>query len=135
MQGRRVLVATKQAKPAPDSGFAAVDALVALMILAITITLSLRAVETAKRAATSADEMRQATQVMRGLLEAPLAKRGVQTGQTVAFDWRLETRTGASPVGAPGALICDRVASVTARRTGRRYGLRTSEICLPDQTP
>ena len=101
MQGRRVLVATKQAKPAPDSGFAAVDALVALMILAITITLSLRAVETAKRAATSADEMRQATQVMRGLLEAPLAKRGVQTGQTAAFDWRLETRTGASAPGAP----------------------------------
>jgi hypothetical protein len=118
-----------------DAGFAAVDALVALMILAATITLSLRAVETARRAALGADEMRQATQMLRGLLDTPVAPPGALAGQTPVFLWRVETRAGAAIPGAAGATICARAASVTSRRDGRRFALDGAEICPPDRTP
>lgn len=115
-----------------DAGFAAVDALVALMILAATITLSLRAVGTARRAAFGADEMRQATQMLRGLLDTPVTRPGALAGQTPFFLWRVETRAGVAIPGATGALICARSASVTSRRDGRRYTLAGAEICPPD---
>ena len=47
-----------------EDGFAAGDALAALMILAITIVHCLRAVETARHAAIAADETRRATALL-----------------------------------------------------------------------
>ena len=53
-----------------EDGFAAGDTLAALTILAVTIVLSLRAVETARHAALVPDESRRATALLGGFSDA-----------------------------------------------------------------
>jgi hypothetical protein len=115
-----------------EGGFAAVDALVALMILATTITLCLRAVETARLAAVSGMEMRQSTQLLRGLLDSPVGQPGVITGKTPAFRWRVATDRTASGEDVAAALLCERTAQAVAIRSGRSYSLSTADVCPRD---
>ncbi len=105
------------------------------MVLATTITLSLRAVETARSAAASAAEVGQATQMLKGLIDTPTQSEGFLIGRTPTFLWSVATTKSAAAPGSPCASICARTASLVATRSGRHYRLSTAEICPPERTP
>lgn len=119
-------------REASDSGFAAVDALVALMILATAIVLSLQSVETARRAARAASETREATTLMRYLLDATPRDLGVLRGHAARFDWTVETRRVAGATAVPGGRICRRSVALMESNNTRHFSLSTAEICPPD---
>lgn len=110
-------------------GFAAVDALLALMILSITLIFSLAAAHTARRAADSAARTREADQILQGLLQTAPHAIGETQGRAGRFEWRVTTQPSQSDVRWPNAQICLRSAQVRAIGTGRLYGLSTAEIC------
>jgi len=86
------LVRTQPAGDGASDGYAAVDAMVALVILAMTITFALGAAQAARRAAVVAEETRRAVQLLRYLVdEAPLTTT-IQSGVANGFTWRVQTR-------------------------------------------
>ena len=123
------------ATPANDSGFAAVDALVALMILTISIVLCLRAVETARHAAIAADEARHATQLLAGLLDAAPRKAGGLAGRSPTFSWTVEVTHAEAGMGVSGASLCGRLAKAVSLNTRRVYTLSTTDVCPREATP
>lgn len=114
-----------------DGGFAAADALVALMILSTTVVLSLGAMETATRAGAAAAESQRATTLLRYLLDtAPISPSAVR-GVTDGFDWSLNVTPSANPSGIPSAPLCIRTASLRDAKAGRTYQLADEAICPP----
>ena len=118
-----------------DAGYAAVDALVALMILGTTIAFSLRAAETAKQAAVAAREIRQAALVLQTAMETTPLGPGLASGHDGAFEWRVYTRATPVSVGATLVNLCVRSARAEDIRTGRHYELATTVICPPRERP
>jgi hypothetical protein len=110
-------------------GFAAVDALVALAVLATTVALSLTAADTARRAAALAGETRGAEVLMRRLVYAPAEALGVRTGRTRDFAWSV--RLAAEPSTAPEIPACRRRVEVTGLGSGRTYAGSMLEPCPP----
>lgn len=110
-----------------QDGYAAVDALVALMILASTIVFALAAVHVGRQAADAALEARQSTQLLEEVLESAPGAPGESSARDRRFAWRL---TVEEPVLVAGpAALCRHDATVTALATGRRYRLATARIC------
>jgi hypothetical protein len=126
--GTSVVTAAKR-RSDDESGFAAVDALVALTTLATAITFCLRAVETAQQAALAADETVQATQMLRGLVDARPSPPGVVSGRSPQFLWRIETKPVAPATNPNGMQLCERSASLVSVRSQRRYALSSAYIC------
>ncbi|MDR3509242.1 MAG: hypothetical protein P4L64_15215 [Caulobacteraceae bacterium] len=114
-----------------EAGFAAVDALVALMILATTIILSLGAVSIARRASANAVEARRAEQLLRGLIDSAPHRVSAASGRQGGFDWRVDIRADAGAALPAGVSLCQRSAQVRAEGSGRRYALAGSELCRP----
>jgi hypothetical protein len=114
----------------PSDGFAAVDAMVALLILSTTIVFALAAAETARHAATAAEETRRATTLLRYLMDSAPSNIGDQSGRANGFEWRVAVRQ-AEPTGVPSAIMCDRAAELVSEKSGRRFRLRTAAICPP----
>jgi hypothetical protein len=109
-----------------SDGFAAVDALVALTILAATIALSLEAAASATHAAASASEVREADTLLRYLLQS---HQGDEGGRSDRFAWRVEV-TPLGPVKAGGTFqLCKHAAQARDQRSGRRYTLATLVAC------
>ena len=114
-----------------EAGFAAVDALVALTILAMTIALALQAMQTARRMAGAALEARSATAVLQWLLQSDPDEIGARSGSANGFAWRAELALNPSDPQAPAVRTCTRSASV-ARVGGRRsYAARALVFCRP----
>jgi hypothetical protein len=123
-------------QPAGDNaaeGFAAVDAMVALLILSVTVIFSLEAVETARHAAVAAEETRRATTLLRYLVDSAPDAISQKSGRANGFAWRVDVRPGA-PTGVPMAIVCDRTADLVSEKTGRRFRLATAAICPPPQS-
>ena len=112
-----------------SAGFAAVDALVALTILAVTISLVLGAVSIARRAAQMALETRQADQILQSALLVAPPTPGSASGRSADFTWRVVTEAEAGEVRWPNRQLCRRTANLQAVASGRRYALATAEIC------
>jgi len=111
-----------------DGGFASVDALVALTLLTITIALSMAALATAKRAATTAVEHRQATSLLRYLALTSQPVIGRTDGVTGAFGWSV-TVAAASPPAPKAPPTCSVQVGLINRQTKRHYNLSTLELC------
>ncbi|MDO8297668.1 MAG: hypothetical protein Q7T19_14655 [Caulobacter sp.] len=114
-----------------SAGFAAVDALTALAILATTIALSIVALSVARRAAAAAAEATTARTTLLMILNDPPRPAGIYAGASSAFDWMLQVRAE-SPPSAP-VRICTEHASLRARTSGRRYDLETGRPCAPER--
>lgn len=111
---------------ADAAGFAAVDALMALTILAITIAFAINAVGVGQRAARTASETRNAQALMSALLNAPIRQPGVHRGASSGFDW---TVTVTPRSGHMSPILCDTKVEVAGRTSRRTYQLSTAEIC------
>ena len=114
--------------PPSDEGFVAVDAMVALTILATVVTLALGAARTSLRLAAAAAETRQAEGELRYLLDVAPRTPGGNSGQGAGFNWQVVNQ----PSGGMRSLqVCERTATVRSLSSGRTYALTTAEACLP----
>ncbi len=119
--------------PGPEAGqdgFAAIDALVAVTILSLSLALSLTAAQAGVRASRAAGETRDAELILRDRLEQTAGRAGVWMGQDQGLTWRVEA-LAADTAPASRAGPCVRVASAKARLTGRVYRIATADVCLP----
>jgi hypothetical protein len=100
--------------------------MVSMLILAMTVILSLRAVQEADHVAKAGEEIRQANVLLGELLDNGPRTFQVAEGQAGRFHWTVETQTTGSerPVA-----VCRRVVSLTNTDTLRRYASTTLETC------
>lgn len=110
-----------------EDGYMAVDALVAVTILAATVVFALAASHQGLRASRAGLEVLQANDLIRYIAENSRDTSGIVDGSTPLFTWRLAV-DDALP-SAAAASLCGRLITVTSRRTARSYQVRTSEIC------
>ena len=130
--GRSRTACSHSAAPAGhEAGFAAIDALVGLMILAITLVLSFNALTVARDLAASAAEARRAGSLLSFLMESAPGVPGAAAGRAEAFDWRVETAPSGATVGA--ATLCRRTAQVTARASRRAYSMSALALCRTEK--
>lgn len=124
--GRRPFARELQAADG-EAGYAAVDALVALMILASTLVCAVSASHGSRLAADAALELRRANELTAYLLETSPTTPGETSGQADGFAW---TRTVSQPVDTfgPGA-VCERSIELIGLRDQRRYSAKTNAIC------
>lgn len=110
-----------------SDGYATVDALVALMILAAVMIAAVSAAHGSRLTADLALEYRKANELAGYLLETAPPTPGVTSGQAEGFAW---TRTVEEPVDTfgPGA-ICERRVVVTGLTDHRRFETRTNSVC------
>lgn len=108
-------------------GYAAVDALVALMILASTLVCSVSATHGSRLAADAALDLRRANELAGYLLDTAPTTPGQTVGEADGFTW---TRVVSEPVNAfgPGA-ICERRVVLTGVRDHRQYDARSNAVC------
>lgn len=111
---------------AADAGYALTDALVALMLLAVSLVFSLTTLQQAREIGRVAGEYRRADLLLGQLMaETPrrlLAQDGVRDG----FRWQVEmAATGAEQPIA----LCRRSVAVLSEATGRQFHLSTLETC------
>lgn len=118
-------------RAAPDhrAGYAVIDAVVGLSILAATLILAFGAVGTAGRLAAAAAEARHANVLLRFLIDSSTGTIGVVTGRDEMFDWKVENRPAANPATGRGLSLCARQGELVSRRSGRRYALATQASC------
>ena len=118
-----------------ENGFAAVDAMVALVILSTTIILSLGAVEIGRKASVKALETRKAGALLQGLLETSPGQIGALSGTANGFDWRVVTTPAKENAATNPTKLCDRVAQALSRASGRRYVFTTTDVCALEARP
>lgn len=120
----------RKRQPALPNGFAAIDALVALVILTTTIGLSITAAAQSRRLATAAAETRGATAVLQQL--ADRAPSAISSGTTSGFEWRiLVSRPDTDPLAAHLA-TCRMSISARSVSDRQRFGVSTLVSCAPE---
>lgn len=117
------------------AGFALVDALTALAILATTLSLALGVAKSSRKVATQAAETRTAQVVLQFLNERHLPTLGTYDGELPGAHWRIaltEFRRSRIRNAVP---VCQRTTMVTTR-SGRHFNAYTMEPCpLPVDAP
>jgi len=113
------------------AGFAAVDALVALVILSSALGLSLAATQSARKVAAQAARIRQAEALCRYLLAGDRGVVGVTTGRSSGLDWRLEIRSTSTDLDGGSSRLCDASALVRPSGGGTAFVMSTVIAC-PD---
>lgn len=98
--------------PHAEAGFATADALVAMLILAVTIALSVQTVATGRKLSRKATEVRQAQLLLDQLLTQPSPAEATEAGATPAFEWRLESRIVSPLVDPEAPRFCERQATL-----------------------
>jgi hypothetical protein len=111
------------------AGFAAVDALVALVILSGALGLSLVATQSAGKVAAQAARTRQAEALCRYLLATGADEVGVTAGRSSGLDWRLEVKRVSTDSRAPESRLCEASAAVRAPGRGRTFAMATTVVC------
>lgn len=114
-----------------NDGYAAIDAMVALLILAMSVIFSLQATGQADRVVDMAWETRRAQTLLSHLVETAPRNLEDAVGQSDGFSWRVETRvTGAErPIA-----VCRREVRLESAATRRRFQASTLEVC-PVEAP
>jgi hypothetical protein len=116
---------------ADQAGYAAIDALVALMILSSTLICGMTAAHQSTTAAEAAFELRRANDLTGFLLETSPVEPGQTVGTTDGFGWRREVSSPVLTFG-PGA-VCVRAVSLANTKSHRVYTAKTSAICEPEK--
>jgi len=114
-----------------EDGFALTDALVAMLILSMTLVLSLTALGKARDVADVAWETRRAQSLLSHLIETAPHSFEPGAGVSDAFTWAVETTT--TGADRPVA-VCRRAVSLENRLSRRTYQAATLEAC-PLLTP
>jgi hypothetical protein len=108
-----------------QEGFAAVDALVALVILATTLAWALTGLDAAARASRKAEEITRATEIARHLLVASADETEEPNGVSGSFRWRFVDAPTAS--SSPGT--CLRSLVLQNQQTGHAFHFTGAGRC------
>lgn len=114
-----------------DEGFAAVDALTALAILAVTITLSIVALSVAGRAQRAATEANAARTTLQELLSEPVGQPGLYSGSNRLFNWTLQV--GDISTNPSLVRLCAQKVSVRSKTSGKLYVASSQRQCPPQK--
>jgi len=125
-QGKSGDAGARVRRSTTDAGYALTDALVAMLILSLTLVMSLRALGPAGDAAEMAWEVRRADSLIAHLIEAAPHRYAPSAGTSDGFAWTVETTiTGAErPVE-----VCRRAVALENALSGRTYAAATLETC------
>ncbi len=118
-----------------SGGFAAVDALVALTILATTIALALQAADSARKVAAAALQTRRAETLLQALALTDPGQVGEWNGRAQGFDWRVTVAEAPVDPGAPGLRTCTRSADLKETGGRRRFRIDGLIYCRPFSPP
>lgn len=112
--------------PSAEAGYALVDALVGLLIIAMGLIFSLDAGRQAHMAADQAAEFRRAQTLLAQVMETGPRSFDDAAGTSDAFSWQIETRAtgGERPIE-----ICHRQVTLINLRSKRTYKAATLETC------
>jgi hypothetical protein len=113
-----------------EAGFAAVDALTALVILSTTIALSIGALSSARKIQQAASETSAARAALQLLVVEASRPPGDYSGVSGQFDWTIHVSELAGP--STSLKLCQQAASIRPRTGHRRYDLETQRPCPPD---
>jgi hypothetical protein len=116
-----------QAALRDQAGYASIDALVGLMILAAVLVSSVAATHGSREAADLALEFRKANELAGYLLETAPAEPSETKGQSPEFSWTMVVSEPTDTFG-PSA-ICERRVTLRGLRDNRRFEARTSSVC------
>lgn len=110
-----------------DDGFAMVDALTALVVLAVTVTLCISTVTIGRRLALSAADTRQAGAALEYLMDVQLETAGTLAGAQGSLRWRLSLER----LNLPSMIYpaCRRSAEVRVRPEGKAFAAASFEPC------
>lgn len=107
-----------------DAGFAATDALVALLILSTTLALVLGGVTTGRHLSEVADQTEEAARLGRAIFTRNAEGSRQVEGRTARFAWRLESQ----PLGGR-AELCAKDLSLRSLKDGRTYRFASAGEC------
>lgn len=110
-----------------DAGFIAVDALVGLTILTVSIGLTLQTVDTARRLARQADEIQAAQALASQLRLQPVANASELSGADVHFQWRVAVTPDRPDAAAPS--LCRRQIELVAAQSKKVFRFAATELC------
>lgn len=113
-----------------DEGFAAVDALTALVILSTTIVLSIGALSSARKIQRAAAEASAARTVLQLVVTEVPRPPGGYSGVSGGFDWTLQVSEETAP-SAP-VRLCVQKVTVQSRHGRRSYDLESRRPCPSD---
>lgn len=113
-----------------EAGFAAVDALTALAILATTITLSIVALSAARRAEQLASQTGAARTTIQFLLAEPARPAGLYSGSNPDFHWTVQVDQEAGT--ASPVQLCAQMISLRSRTGGKIYTAQSRRPCPPN---
>ena len=116
-------------EPEADGGYAAVDALVALTILTMTLGMAISAGDAAERAGAAAKESDRAADLFEYLTSQPPVI-GLQQGLTADFAWREAVTPLATPSPQGELHLCARHLQATSGRSGRHFDLEGQVLCV-----
>ncbi len=116
-------------------GFAAVDALVALTVLATTLALALQAEAVARRLAGSALRSEQAGVLLQYLIETGARTPGKWTGRSGGLDWRFDVALQPADPRAGALRTCRRTATASEAGGRRTVSLTVLAFCRPPADP
>lgn len=111
---------------AGEAGFAAVDALAALAILAVTISLSISALVTARGLGERSLEATQARTLLSTLLSGGAQPPGAYGGRQARFSWALDVTAEGDQAGVR---ICRRRVEARSLTSERSYVYETRAVC------
>jgi hypothetical protein len=126
-----VRTAARSDRPKDDDGYVAVDAGVALLILALSAILSLQAIRVAYQAAAAALENKRAQILLSYVMDYGPRSLTPSSGSTDGFVWRVATQplAFAQPIS-----ICRRAVTLLAQESGRSFAASTREVCPTEPT-
>ena len=110
------------------AGFALIDALTALALLATVLSFSLGVANISRRLAIRAAETREIAALVPYLSEIPLAGTTSGSGKLGTFDWSANIANG-PPMGPQQAALCQRTIMIRARASGRSATATRVQAC------
>ena len=113
----------------PDSGFASIDAIVALTILSVTLALSLQASQVASNLAHRTSDAAEAGVLLSQLIDTAEVQPTRLSGDTGRFRWTYVSAISQGPSEASSQRLCSRTAQVTAKASPHPYSLTTLTLC------
>jgi Tfp pilus assembly protein PilV len=120
---------TKPMAKKTKGGFALVDALVALTILAATLTAALSAADVGRRNATAAHESHAASVLMQTLLGQPLRAVGKVANGNRDFRWTVALANEGQAGPTLNFDLCRQNVQVISRKTGRSVSVSHLAVC------
>lgn len=125
--GGKIRFRSNHRGPHADAGFAAVDALVALVVLSTCLGLTLAAAHASRRAGDAAAEYGQAQALLRYLVQTAPATPSRADGRSGALAWTREV----SQIGGQSMRprLCRVQVELRGDKSRRRYRLATDRAC------